>query len=70
LRRQHGYRRHRRCLDQRPGRQTQLAVAAQMIKMNARADAAVVKLVDAAQQNLNQLANVANGIGGKLDITV
>lgn len=50
--------------------QTQLTVAAKMIKMNADSDASVAKLVDAAQQNLNQLANVASGVGGNLDITV
>lgn len=49
--------------------QTQFAVAAKMVKMNAEADAAVVKLIQAAQQNINQLANVASGIGGNLDIT-
>ena len=50
--------------------QTQFAVAAKMVKMNADADASVAKLIDAAQQNLNRLANVANGVGGNLDITV
>jgi hypothetical protein len=30
----------------------------------------VVKLLDAARQNFNSLANVASGIGGNLDITV
>jgi hypothetical protein len=29
----------------------------------------VVKLIDAAQQNMNSLANVAPGVGTKLDIT-
>ena len=33
----------------------------------ASADAA--KLLEAAQQNFNRLANVASGIGGNLDIT-
>jgi hypothetical protein len=50
--------------------QTQLAMATHMVKMNAEADAAVVKLVASAQQNANQLANVAAGVGGKLDISV
>ena len=49
--------------------QTQVAMATQMVKMNAQADAAIVKLIDAAQQNANQLANVASGVGGNLDIT-
>ncbi len=50
--------------------QTQLAVATEMVRMNAQADASVVKLVDAAQRAMSTLANVADGIGGKLDITV
>jgi hypothetical protein len=50
--------------------QTQIALATQMVKMNADAQAAVVQLVDAAQQNMNTLANVAPGIGGSLDISV
>jgi hypothetical protein len=49
--------------------QLQTAVAAKMLKMNASASADTAKLLEAAQQNFNQLANVANGIGGTLDIT-
>jgi len=49
--------------------QLQTAVAAKMLKMNASASADTAKLLEAAQQNFNQLANVANGIGGNLDIT-
>ena len=49
---------------------TQLAVADEMLRMNAASDQAVVKLIDAAQQNINQLANVAAGIGGNLNISV
>jgi hypothetical protein len=30
----------------------------------------VVKLIDAAQQNVDRLANVAAGIGGNLDVSV
>jgi hypothetical protein len=48
---------------------TQLAVAGSMLKMNTRNAALVVKLIDAAQQNMNSLANVAPGVGTKLDIT-
>ena len=33
------------------------------------ASTGVVKLLDAANQNFNRLANVASGIGGNLDIT-
>jgi hypothetical protein len=49
--------------------QTQLAMATQMVKMNAQADASVVKLIAAAQQNSSSLANVAAGVGGTLDIS-
>jgi hypothetical protein len=48
----------------------QMAVAAKMIAMNASADQSVVQLIDAAQQNIKSLANVAAGIGGNLDISV
>lgn len=50
--------------------QVQTAVAAKMMKMNADSAADVAKLLDAASQNMNQLANVATGVGGNLDITV
>ena len=49
--------------------QMQTAVAAKMLRMNADASADVAKLLEAAQQNFNRLANVAGGIGGNLDIT-
>ena len=48
----------------------QLAVAARMMKMNFENTAAIAKLVEAGQQNLGQLANVAAGIGQNLDISV
>ena len=38
--------------------------------MNADAAKSVVQEIEAAQENLNQLANVAAGIGGNLDISV
>ena len=50
--------------------QAQLAVAAKLLKMNADAAQSAVKLIDAAQQNIDRLANVAAGIGGNLDVTV
>jgi hypothetical protein len=50
--------------------QVQLAVAAKMLKMDADAAQSVVKMVDAAQQNIDRLANVAAGIGGNVDISV
>jgi hypothetical protein len=49
---------------------TQLAVAGSMLKMNAENAASAVKLIDAAQQNLNSLANVSPGIGTNLNISV
>ena len=49
--------------------QLQTAAAAKTLRMNADASADVAKLLEAAQQNFNRLANVAGGIGGNLDIT-
>ena len=49
--------------------QLQTAPAAKMLRMNADASADAAKLLEAAQQNFNRLANVAGGIGGNLDIT-
>ena len=46
----------------------QTAAAAKMLRMNADASADVAKLLEAARQNFNRLANVAGGIGGNLDI--
>ena len=48
---------------------TQLAVAGSMLKMNTQNAASVVKLIDAAQQNINSLANVAAGVGTNLNIS-
>ena len=48
---------------------TQLAVAGSMLKMNTQNAASVVKLIDAAQQSMNSLANVAPGVGTNLDIS-
>jgi hypothetical protein len=50
--------------------QAQLAVAAKMLRMNADAAQSVVKLIDAAQQNMDRLANVAAGIGENLDVSL
>ena len=47
----------------------QLAVAARLARMNAVNSSSVVKLIDAAQQNFNPLANVAAGIGTNLDVS-
>ena len=48
----------------------QLAVAAKMLQMNANMDSSVVKLLDAAGQNMDRLANVSAGIGTNLDVSV
>jgi hypothetical protein len=48
---------------------TQLALAGSMLKMNTQNAASVVKLIDAARQSMNSLANVAPGVGTNLDIT-
>ncbi|HKS63832.1 MAG TPA: hypothetical protein VJT13_19175 [Xanthobacteraceae bacterium] len=45
----------------------QLAMAAKMMKMNADSAASIVQVIEAAQQNLSQLAG---GLGQNIDITV
>jgi hypothetical protein len=45
----------------------QLAMAAKMMKMNADNAASIIQVIEAAQQNLGQLAD---GLGQNLDITV
>ena len=50
--------------------QVQMAVAAKMLRMNADAAASVVQVIDAAQQNLQSLANVAAGVGQNVNISV
>ena len=50
--------------------QVQTAVAAKMMKMNADSAANVVKLLEAAQQNFNSLANVSAGVGQSVNISV
>ena len=45
----------------------QLAMAAKMMKMNADSAASIVQVIEAAQQNLSQLAD---GLGQNIDITV
>jgi hypothetical protein len=41
--------------------QLQMAVAAKMMRMNADSAKSVVQLIDAAQQNMQSLANVGAG---------
>ena len=49
--------------------QIQLAVAAKLVRMNADQGASIAKLIDAAQQNGQRLADAAAGIGQNLDIS-
>jgi hypothetical protein len=49
--------------------QVQMEAAAKMMRMNADAAASILQVIDAAQQNIDRLANVAAGIGTNLDIT-
>ena len=50
--------------------QLQMAVAAKLLRMNAQTGDDAAKLLAAAQQNFNRLANVASGLGANLDISV
>jgi hypothetical protein len=47
----------------------QMAVAAKMLRMNADNASSIVQVLDAAQKNLQSLANVAEGVGGSLNIS-
>ncbi len=49
--------------------QAQTAVAAMMLRMNAQSAGAIVQVIDAAQQNMNSLANVAAGVGQNVNIS-
>jgi hypothetical protein len=49
--------------------QVQMAAAATMMRMNADSAKSVVQLIDAAQQNMQCLANVAAGVGQNVNIT-
>jgi len=49
---------------------TQMALAAKMMRMNADAEASVAKLVESGQQNLQQVADTAAGLGQSLDISI
>jgi hypothetical protein len=48
----------------------QMAMSAKMLRMNADSAASVAQMVDSAQQNMSNLANVAAGVGQNLDISV
>jgi hypothetical protein len=49
--------------------QTQIALAAKIMKMNAQAEASMAAMIEAAQQNAASLANVADGIGTNLNLS-
>ena len=48
----------------------QMALAAKMMRMNADAEASVAKLIDATQQNIQQIADTGAGLGQNVDISV
>ena len=50
--------------------QAQMAVAAKMARMDMQSSQSIADLLDAAQQNMNRLANLPAGVGTQLDITV
>ncbi|MBM3528538.1 MAG: hypothetical protein FJX62_10625 [Alphaproteobacteria bacterium] len=50
--------------------QVQMAAAAKMLKMNAEAAKDIAQVLEAAQENMQTLANAAAGIGGNLDISI
>jgi hypothetical protein len=56
-------------VDAQAGR-LQMAVAAKMLKMSLDSQSSVLQLLDAGQQNVGKLANVAAGVGQNLDISV
>ena len=47
----------------------QIAVAARLARMDANQGASIAKLLDAAQQSIDPLANVAAGIGTNLNVS-
>jgi hypothetical protein len=47
----------------------QMAVAAKMRRMHADSAASIVQVIDAAQQNMSRLANLADGVGQNVDIS-
>jgi hypothetical protein len=48
---------------------TRLDMGAELLRMNAGSERAIVEMIGAAAQNANSLANVAAGTGTNLDIT-
>jgi len=50
--------------------QTQQILAAKMMKMNAEAAQSLVAMLDAAQQNIEQITAAPAGMGANVDIRV
>jgi hypothetical protein len=50
--------------------QVQMEAAARMMRMNAQSAASIVQVIEAAQENIDRLANVADGVGTNLDISI
>ena len=50
--------------------QVQTAMAADMMRMNANSAKSVVQLIDAAQKNMQSLANVGAGVGQNVNISI
>ncbi|HEX4555008.1 MAG TPA: hypothetical protein VH249_13530 [Xanthobacteraceae bacterium] len=48
---------------------TRLDMGAELLRMNADSERAIVQMIGAVAQNANPLANVAAGTGTNLDIT-
>lgn len=49
--------------------QTQTTMAAKMLKMNAASESAIAQVLEAAQKNIQSLANTGAGIGQNINIT-
>jgi hypothetical protein len=49
--------------------QVQMAIAAKMLRMNADGAKSVLQIVEAAQKNMQSLANVAAGVGQNVNIS-
>jgi hypothetical protein len=50
--------------------QVQTSMAASMLRMNADSAASIVKVIEAAQQNIDKLTQAADGLGANVDISV
>ena len=50
--------------------EVQLAVAGKLMRMDANQQQSAAKLLDAAQDNFDRLANVASGLGQNLDLSI